>query len=336
MSGSLSIVFTGLCALVGNGDGRPADMLLLDAPAVGEVRGVTLPAHAPTLVVSLNDLANPDTSAPTRVIVGRTEPSGRAEQLGLWDLSASEVRIRAQGGAAGGVRFFRPDEGATSWPEPPEEVNDPAAWRDIRFVADMEALVGDGRIHPMFLQEDDGSGNGLPRAIATRIHLDAGLIEAAIPSQATYRDDRFEFRGEGSGAAVRQALTDTAQWSLHTEGAAVAIDIVPVDGGPVRRLLLAPGDVTHRLYVSNLPVVAKRGVSRWRLFTLARTTTCSCESRRGGRFRSSCPRTRRDEDPVLRATSSVLRLCSLVSSAAHSVPPHLLRRLPCFPARSAS
>jgi len=256
MSGSLSIVFTGLCALVGNGDGRPADILLLDAPAVGEVRGVTLPAHAPTLVVSLNDLANPDTSAPTRVIVGRTEPSGRAEQLGLWDLSASEVRIRAQGGAAGGVRFFRPDEGATSWPEPPEEVNDPAAWRDIRFVADMEALVGDGRIHPMFLQEDDGSGNGLPRAIATRIHLDAGLIEAAIPSQATYRDDRFEFRGEGSGAAVRQALTDTAQWSLHTEGAAVAIDIVPVDGGPVRRLLLAPGDVTHRLYVSNLPVEA--------------------------------------------------------------------------------
>ena len=67
MSIALSIAFTGLCALIGDGDGKPGEILLLDAKGVGEVRGVTLPEHAPTLVVSLNDLANPDSSRPNRV-----------------------------------------------------------------------------------------------------------------------------------------------------------------------------------------------------------------------------------------------------------------------------
>ncbi len=254
MSIALSVAFTGLCALIGDGDGKPGQILLLDASGVGEVRGITLPAHSPTLVVSLNDLANPDSSRPTRVIAGTPGRTGRVDQLGLWDLTGSEVRIRAQGGGGTGLQFFRPSKDETSWPEPPRDVRDPASWRDLRFVADMKTLVGDGRIDPAFTGNDDSAQNRLPRSVAARIHLDAGLLQGAIPSQETYRDDVFEFRSDGSERTLRQALTDTVQWTLQTEAAAVVIEITPVGGGPAKRLLLAPSATSHRLYVSNLPM----------------------------------------------------------------------------------
>ena len=47
MSVALSIAFTGLCALIGDGNGKPGEILLLDAKGVGEVHGITLPEHAP-------------------------------------------------------------------------------------------------------------------------------------------------------------------------------------------------------------------------------------------------------------------------------------------------
>jgi hypothetical protein len=90
--------------------------------------------------------------------------------------------------------------------------------------------------------------------VSARFHLDAGLLEGGVPSQAAYRDDVFEFKGEGSERTLRQALTDTVQWTLETAAAAVAIDIIPSSGGPAKRLLLAPSAMPHRLYVSNLPV----------------------------------------------------------------------------------
>lgn len=252
MSAALSIAFTGLCAVIGDGDGKPAEILLLDTKGVGQVGGVTLPEHAPTLVVSLNDLANPDSSGPTRVIVSRPNQSSRVEQLGVWDLTGTEVRIRAQGGGGPSLQFFQPAKGETSWPEAPRNVHDAASWRDLRYVANMKALVGDGRIDPALAGKDD-SATSLPRSVAARVHLDAGLLQGAIPSQETYRDDVFEFRGNGAGGTLRQALTDTIQWTLQTDAVAVVIDITPMGGGPAKRLLLAPSATPHHLYVSNLP-----------------------------------------------------------------------------------
>jgi hypothetical protein len=253
MSVALSIAFTGLCALIGDGDGRPGQVLLLDAKGVGQVGGVTLPEHGPTLVVSLNDLANPDSSRPTRIIAGRPTASGRLDQLGMWDLTGSEVRIRPQGGVGEGLHLFRPSQGETSWPEPPRDPRDPAAWRDLRFVPNMKSLVGDGRINPALLGTGGASPSELPASIAARIHLDAGLLEGAIPSQETFREDVFEFRSAGSSRVVRQALTDTIQWTLESEANAIVIDITPANGGPAKRLLLAPSAEPHRLFVSNLP-----------------------------------------------------------------------------------
>jgi hypothetical protein len=247
MSIALSIAFTGLCALIADGKGTPGQILMLDAKGIGEVGGVTLPEHAPTLVVSLSDLANPESSGPTRVI------AGAVGQVGLWDLTGSEVRIRAQGGEGGGLQLFQPSKDATSWPAAPRNADDPASWRDLRFVADMKAISGDGRIDPAILGNDEPGESRLPRSVAARVHLDAGLVQGAVPSQEIYREDLFEFRSEGSAATLRHALTDTIQWTLQSEAAAVVIDITPVNGGPTKRLLLAPSATPHRLFVSNLP-----------------------------------------------------------------------------------
>jgi len=72
----LSVVFTGLCALVTNGNHGPAQVVLVDARGVGEVGGITLPAHAPMLMVGLRSLANAEASNPTRVVVGPPEGQG--------------------------------------------------------------------------------------------------------------------------------------------------------------------------------------------------------------------------------------------------------------------
>ncbi len=253
MSVALSIAFTGLCALVGGGDGKPGEILLVDAKGVGQVHGITLPEHAPTLVVSLNDLANPDSGHPTRVIAGTPNNTGRVDQLGVWDLAGSEVRIRAQGVESTGLQFFRPAKDESSWPEPPRKTDDPASWRDLRFVPSMQALVGDGRINPALTASDGFASSLLPQSVAARVHLDAGLLQGAIPSQPTYRDDLFEFRSAATKRTVRQAMTDTMQWTLQTDAAAVIVEIVPVKGGPTKKLLLAPSAKPHKLFVSNLP-----------------------------------------------------------------------------------
>jgi hypothetical protein len=268
MGVTVSIVFTGLCALVTGGDRAPGQVLLVDANGVGKVGGVELPVHAPTLVVSLSSLANADTSSPTRVvtawpgesIVGNGGSAVAADQIGVWDLTGSEVRIRVQGDQGGGTDLSQQRGGVSSWPEPPRNANDPESWRDLRFVADMRALAGDGRIDPALVDTDATHSDALPHALSARVYLNGGRLDAGMPSQETYRDDIFEFRAVGSEPRLRQALTDTIQWSLESDSAAVVIEITPVAaGGSVKRLVLARSAVPHRLFVSNLPAENRLG-----------------------------------------------------------------------------
>lgn len=245
----VSIAFSGLCALVTSNGTGTGQVVLVDTKALGQVGGVQLPAHAPTLVLGLGSLVNPEASGPERVIAG-WPGNESAGPVGLWDLTGSEVRIRVQGSDRSGLRVFSAD-GASSWPEPPRKADDAESWRDIRYVADMASIVGDGRINPELLTNSAGA---LPRGIAARIYLDDGLIEAGVPSRDDFRDDVFEFAANGSRGALRQALTDTLHWSLATQADAVVIEITPVSGGPVRRLMLKLGEAPHRLLIGNLPV----------------------------------------------------------------------------------
>ena len=265
MGVAVTVVFTGLCALVTGGDRAPGQVLLVDAKGVGPVGGVELPQHAPTLLVSLASLANAATSNPTRVVVawpdgaaaaGATPDGGAAapvNQVGLWDLAGSEVRVRVQGEEGTGLRLFRPSDGTSSWPEPPKNVHDAGSWRDLRYLADMGALAADGRIDPALVGTGDAAGGSLPPAVAARIYLDGGRLEAGIPSLATSGDAVFEFRDGRRAPRLRQALTDTMRWSLESDAAAVVVEIIPVAGGPVKRLVLKPGATPHSLFVSNLP-----------------------------------------------------------------------------------
>jgi hypothetical protein len=246
----LSIVFSGLCALVTDGATGSGQVVLVDTRSLGEVGGVALPAHAPTLVLDLASLVNPEVSRPDRVVAGWPGSGGSVGQVGLWDLTWSEVRVRVQGREAPGLRVFSQADGQSSWPEPPRDANDRSSWRDIRYVADMASITGDGRIDPGFLVNAPGS---LPRGVAARIHLDDGLIEAGLPSREEFRDDVFEFASNGRRAGIRQALTDTLHWSHETSAETVVIEIAPVSGGPVRRLMLKPRVETHRLLIGNLP-----------------------------------------------------------------------------------
>jgi hypothetical protein len=177
--------------------------------------------------------------------------AGPATQVGLWDLAGSEVRIRVQGGDGAGLDLFRPLDGTSSWPEPPRDINDPASWRDLRYVADMSSLAGDGRVDPRLIEP--GDTHALPKAVAARIHLEEGRLEAGLPSQPRSGASVFEFRDGTNAPRLRQALTDTIRWSLDRDAAAVAIEIIPVSGGRVKRLVLKPSATPHSVFVSNLP-----------------------------------------------------------------------------------
>jgi len=259
MSVTLSVVFTGLCALVADGDRAPGQMLLVDARGVGEVGGVLLPPHTPTLVVRLRDLANPETSDPTRVFVAGLGSGPLAqpttEQVGLWDLTGTEVRIRVQGREATGLELYRPPDGTSTWPEPPADGQDPGSWRDLRFVPSMEALAGDGRIRPDLVATGSDRPS-LPPSVASRIYLDAGRLEAGIPSEDVHHDDVYEFRSTGGELRLRQAMTDTMRWSVEADASTIVVEILPVAGGRIKRLVLAPSSTPRSLFVSNLPAEA--------------------------------------------------------------------------------
>jgi hypothetical protein len=258
----LSIVFTGLCAVVTDGPQGSGQVLLVDARGVGEVRGMRLPEHAPTLAVELASLVNADSSEPSRVVTawpgaaslksGNGASEAMVGQLGLWDLAGSELRILVQGGSRSGLRAFEAAPGTSTWPSPPLEPHEPAGWRDIRFVADMRPLADGGQIDPALVAAN--INGGLPGAIASRILLDTGLLEAGIPSEPAYRDDVFAFADASGQPRLRQALTDSVRWALDTVATSVVIEIRQAAGGPAKRLVLKPSASRHEFFVSNLPV----------------------------------------------------------------------------------
>jgi hypothetical protein len=180
------------------------------------------------------------------------------EQVGIWDLEGSEVRVRVQGVEGKGVELYQPPKGTSTWPMAPRTVDELGSWRDLRFVPSMQALTGDGRIDPGLVGDVDSVPGSLPSRVASRIHLDLGRFEGGIPSQSGFRENFFDFAASDGASRLRQALTDTLRWSVEAD-APVVVEIIPAAGGRVKRLVFAPGAGPHEIFISNLPADTIRG-----------------------------------------------------------------------------
>lgn len=255
----VSIDIMGLNALVHDRSARRAEVLFVNPLGLG------MPKHTPYLVANMSDVTNPPTdSKPATVTVVPAAAGRGVQQLGLWDLTDTQVVVRAAGGievADGvGVNAGR-DDGPISLPADPD---DPEAWRDLRYVADMKRICGSGDITRGLTSLESSPGTAgtalVPEVIMGRIRFSGGVLEGAIPSWEESRRVVYQFsKGEGR-PAVSQPLTDTIRWSLDLDAAVsgnyLTLDLVPMRGDSARgtrALMLAQRGRPCRLAISNLP-----------------------------------------------------------------------------------
>lgn len=252
----VSIDIVGLNAIVVDRPGRRAEVLFVDPSALG----LRMPSHTPFLTASISDVTNAEDSDPTTVV--GIPGAGGLQQVGLWDLTDTQVLVRRPGGGelGGGVTFH---EGTGAVPtSPPERMDDPEAWRDLRYVADLQRICGQSTIAPGLSSLGSAStGAQPPRQIRGRVRFGGGLLEGAIPSAQIHRDKIFQFStGEGS-EVHRQPLTDTLRWSLSNQDRSdgsnyVVVDLVSLREGrqATRTLMLSDRGRACRLSISNMPV----------------------------------------------------------------------------------
>ena len=259
----LSIVFTGLCALVTDADGGSAQVLLVDAQGIGEVGGVVLPEHAPTLVVALDGLANAETSRPTRVVmagpaagsIDAADGRALAGQVGLWDLTGSEVRIRVQRGAESGLRVFRSDGASCRGRSRPATGTTRMRGATSGLLPTWGRSRATGASTPRWSLDRQRKSKG-PFLVPSRrgsFSIPGSSKRRPRVEKPADRDDAFEFRDKSGAPRLRQALTDTIRWSLATDAGTVLIEIVPATGGEVKRLVFSPRATTPTVFISNMP-----------------------------------------------------------------------------------
>jgi hypothetical protein len=117
----------------------------------------------------------------------------------------------------------------------------------------MTRRADEGRVRSTLIAATDGSPGSFPRGVAGRVVLDRGRAEAGLPTLEAYRGEVFEFRGARAGPRLRQAITDTIRWDLEADEGPIVVEIVPVSGGDVKRLVFRSGATPRRAFVSNLP-----------------------------------------------------------------------------------
>ncbi len=206
----VSIDIMGLNALVHDEGARRAEVLFVNPTGLG------MPKHTPLLVANLNDVINASDSRPTTVTVVPASAGRGVQQLGLWDLTDTQVIVRRAGGGemsdGVGVRTDRGD-GAIGLPADP---NDPEAWRDLRYVADIRRICGDGELArglSSFEHSLDSKGASVPEVVGGRIRLSGGVLEGAIPSWEQHRRHPIPVRknGETLGAIATTNRHDSLE-----------------------------------------------------------------------------------------------------------------------------
>lgn len=257
---AISMDINGLNAIVHDTATGRAEVILVDPAAAG----MGLPAHTPVLVANLRDITNPPAdSRPTSVIAVPSPTGAGVEQLGLWDLTDRQVLIRLPNGAeyARALTLSR-SESAEAPLELPRDVDDPEAWRDLRYVAEMARICGQGLIDGGLSSLEAAPGSieraQVPPIVRGRIRFAGGTLEGAIPSQELSRNVVYGFAQPGR-EDYSQPLTDTVRWRLALDPASIgnylAVDLVPLRGdrNDTRTLIVSAKGRSCRLSVSNLP-----------------------------------------------------------------------------------
>jgi hypothetical protein len=251
----MSIDIMGLNAVVDDRRTKRAEVLFMSPLTLG------MPKHTPFLIANLSDVSNAEDSKPTIATVVPAAGGG-VQQLGLWDLTDMQVVARVPGGdeMAGGVRVSAGRDAPLRVPANPD---DPEAWRDFRYVADLQRICGDGEIARGLSSFDSPLGGGsapVPAVVAGRMRLLGGVLEGAIPSWDEHRRVEYRFASGQGRPAVSQPLTDTIRWSVAHDAVAggnyLALDLVPLRGDrrpETRALMLAQRGRICRLAISNLP-----------------------------------------------------------------------------------
>jgi hypothetical protein len=259
----LSIDITGMCGLVHDRARTRTEVIFVDTSALGP----RIPKHTPVLIANLRDVMNPpQDSKPSSVVAVPSASGSGVEQLGLWDLTDQQVSIRRPGGieATGGLRLNKPERVDEAPIGLPRDVNDPEEWRDLRYVAQMESICGQGRVAAAVSSYDNSSDQSaaqkeIPRIVAGRLRLGEGVLESAIPSQEAYRGVMFKFPRTQSRPAFSQPLTDTVSWKLAVDSAVygnyLTIDLVPLRGSSAqpRTIMISRQGRPCRLSISNFP-----------------------------------------------------------------------------------
>jgi len=248
----MSIDIMGLNAVVDDRRTKRAEVLFMSPLNVG------MPKHRPFLIANMNDVANAEDAQPTIVTVVPAAGGG-VQQLALWDLTDLQVVVRDAGGAeiTGGVTL---SEGSDSAPlSIPTHPDDPESWRDLRYVANMQRICGDGEIARGLSSLDSPLSGGtasVAELVSGRIRFSGGALGGALPSREEHRLVEYRF-SHRDGSILTQPLTDTIRWSVTHDagGNYLALDLVPLrrNGKATRSLMLPQRGRACRVAISNLP-----------------------------------------------------------------------------------
>lgn len=216
-SRSLVLDFYGLSAVVFSGSPLVLDVLMIDG-----MQTKLNQVHHPRL---RTDRKHIDGSNPTKE--SGEEDVSFLEKLPFWDLKGHRVTLESPGAPAM-TRVAR--EGGVPGPAPG---TDPAAQADLSWLARMPRIpaAGKGRIDPKLMAESPLAGK-----VAARLRFTTGQASARFDSP--FQNVVWRIASPGS-SAVERAIGQL-RLTIPVTTDSVTFNLEPLDGGPLKRVVLAP------------------------------------------------------------------------------------------------
>jgi hypothetical protein len=220
--------FRGLVAIATTPTWDRAAVLLVDVPHAAQDR---VPAHRPllTLPIAAVQDARPDAYA---------DPQ---HTQGMWDLRNQEVRFERS----------EDTDARLSAAHTAADVRYPTTrdqWRDVRWIADFERILGPGQgVVKAAYVTGPVRGQSL---VATRIVLEAGMVEAREPAEP-YNALEYQFlpmRGVLRTPPLAERLV-----FVPTPTATLRLVLTPFDGHPARTIVLRAKNGAVPIEITNLP-----------------------------------------------------------------------------------